>query len=330
MKPENTEEKIAEKIIEAVSAIINGTFKRKDLLDAISGEVSALRAEWKKKLGDRDYEWWQEICLVDNVAPNPKDVKHWLHILSNYEQETNLVKIAELESEITRLKLEKSPTVDGIPWYDFLSSVQKENEFLKMELNISRRERDEARLSDSIVRSEADRIIDELNEQIKSLKTENAELGQKLFNSEMNHSQNILHDVEIHHQALLEDNENLLKLVRDRENWYGEKVKADNEISRLTSTLARAHDALDGVVSVADRETVEFQKARQVLADKDGQLALERWKKMKEVIELARETCFHSQDCYVNILSEVVSQKHCSCGKFEFVQKLKELDKLNV
>jgi len=57
---------------------------------------------------------------------------------------------------------------------------------------------------------------------------------------------------------------------------------------RLTSALARAHEALKGVVRIADRETVEFQEARSVLVDKSGTHALERWKAMEAVVEATR------------------------------------------
>ena len=35
----------------------------------------------------RDFEWWQEIVLVDNVAPEPKAAKAWLLHLAKFEQD---------------------------------------------------------------------------------------------------------------------------------------------------------------------------------------------------------------------------------------------------
>ena len=42
--------------------------------------------ELRRLLAEKDMAWWEKICLVDNVAPNPDAVKKWLLTLSTYEQ----------------------------------------------------------------------------------------------------------------------------------------------------------------------------------------------------------------------------------------------------
>jgi len=56
------------------------------------GSYEASRTEWLTALLDelereRDFEWWQEIVLVDNVPPTPQDAKEWLLHLSKHEQD---------------------------------------------------------------------------------------------------------------------------------------------------------------------------------------------------------------------------------------------------
>lgn len=41
---------------------------------------------YRNQLRIRDFEWWEALCLVDNVEPTPLGVKRWLLILSEYEQ----------------------------------------------------------------------------------------------------------------------------------------------------------------------------------------------------------------------------------------------------
>jgi len=36
---------------------------------------------------ERDMEWWEQLVLVDNVAPTPEAAKAWLLALSAHEQE---------------------------------------------------------------------------------------------------------------------------------------------------------------------------------------------------------------------------------------------------
>jgi hypothetical protein len=46
------------------------------------GTAVALRKEVPSP--DRDMEWWEELCLVDSVAPNPGAVKKWVLDLQAY------------------------------------------------------------------------------------------------------------------------------------------------------------------------------------------------------------------------------------------------------
>lgn len=86
------------------------------------------------------------------------------------------------------------------------------------------------------------------------------------------------------------------------------------ENNRLTSALARAHEALNRIrawggsmVRIFDREIIEsdhpeiFSEIDEVLADKDGKLAFERWEKMEAVVEAARivadSDCGHAKLC---------------------------------
>ena len=48
---------------------------------------------------DRDFEWWQALCLVDNVAPEPESVKQWLLIESEYHEK-------ELRDQLDAAKVE--------------------------------------------------------------------------------------------------------------------------------------------------------------------------------------------------------------------------------
>lgn len=103
----SADEKIAEKIIESVSAIINGTFKRKDLLDTISNELSALRASWEKekdiiekqfKWADEAREYWKKQFefVVDKSRTETEMIR------DGYEK-----KIEALKSEKQALEAEK-------------------------------------------------------------------------------------------------------------------------------------------------------------------------------------------------------------------------------
>ena len=84
--------------IQWLTANIKSALANKDRLIA---EKDARIKELEGALKDRNIEWWKELALVDNVAPNPKAVKEWLMILSKHEIEQAT---KEKDAEIERLK----------------------------------------------------------------------------------------------------------------------------------------------------------------------------------------------------------------------------------
>lgn len=49
-------------------------------------EIDATKIESaiREAISDRDIEWWQATALVDNVAPEPQAVRHWIATSEEY------------------------------------------------------------------------------------------------------------------------------------------------------------------------------------------------------------------------------------------------------
>lgn len=62
-------------------------------------------------LGNRDVEWWEQLALVDNVAPEPKAVKKWVLALAAYEQRELRREIAALRKKLAKTKPEAKAVV---------------------------------------------------------------------------------------------------------------------------------------------------------------------------------------------------------------------------
>lgn len=47
----------------------------------------ALMERAREAAKDRDFEWWEKLALVDNVAPTPEAVREWLLDVAEHERE---------------------------------------------------------------------------------------------------------------------------------------------------------------------------------------------------------------------------------------------------
>lgn len=57
--------------------------------DALSADaVKELTDDIREAVKERDMEWWEKCCLVDNVEPTPDGVSQWVTIYGQYCSET--------------------------------------------------------------------------------------------------------------------------------------------------------------------------------------------------------------------------------------------------
>ena len=61
-------------------------------------------AELAAAKADRDFEWWQALCLVDNVAPTPLAVKQWLLDVNEYHEKELRDQLAAARKTIEAMK----------------------------------------------------------------------------------------------------------------------------------------------------------------------------------------------------------------------------------
>jgi uncharacterized coiled-coil DUF342 family protein len=87
----------------SVSELLTRVGDERDTLRQLAERAEAELAEAKetnrKALSDRDMEWWEKLCLVDNVAPTPEAVKQWVMDENEYHEKQLRTKLAEVEKE---------------------------------------------------------------------------------------------------------------------------------------------------------------------------------------------------------------------------------------
>ena len=187
-----------------------------------------------------------------------------------------------------------------------LDAIKKEKAGLEERVKIIEQDRDswrrcaerletektEPKLTINIEESAIKELFKNQAEELTRLKSCNEELEKKLeyFQSFANQNHTLAEKVTLENERLKAENERLRDFSKSydvTENSVYQEAK--KEISRLTSALARAHEALEQASEAMKYYSHSGVKAvSDALSDKDGTLALERWKRMEAVIKSVR------------------------------------------
>lgn len=132
------------------------TFDEWFTLSAPCNQLAAiLKAAWDAATAARDFEWWEAVVLVDNVAPTPEAAKDYLiHERQYHIEEAVAEKNAELAALRLELEGEKKANAllnagmgevcdDRDRMKHELRELRAENERLKTELAAERQHADE-------------------------------------------------------------------------------------------------------------------------------------------------------------------------------------------
>jgi hypothetical protein len=86
--------------------------------------VSTIAASIQAALDDRDMEWWEKCCLVDNVEPTPEGVDRWIGVLNQYVAECEREKAAALlRGRADSQRRQAEGLTYGIPWCSHTSAA---------------------------------------------------------------------------------------------------------------------------------------------------------------------------------------------------------------
>lgn len=78
----------------------------------------------RQAVEDRDMEWWEKCCLVDNVEPTPEGVERWIGVLNQYVAECEREKAAALLRERADSQRRQAEGLTyGIPWCSHTSAA---------------------------------------------------------------------------------------------------------------------------------------------------------------------------------------------------------------